>query len=99
MQAREKFLLIVFAIASMGNLVASLLPIPFLNELTKPLLLLSLSGAWFVSTNFLSTHFSRIIAGAFFFSWIGDLMLMLVASSWADQVPFFILGLGFYLAY
>lgn len=97
MQAREKKLLIVFTIASLGNLLASLLPIPFLNELTKPLLLLSLSGAWFVSTNSLSTRFSQIIAGALFFSWIGDLMLMLVASSWSGQIPFFILGLGSFL--
>lgn len=97
MQAREKIWLIIFAIASLGNLLASLLPIPLLNELTKPLLLLSLSVAWLVSTNFLSTRFSRIVAGAFFFSWVGDLMLMLVASSWSGQVPFFILGLGSFL--
>ncbi len=97
MQAREKILLIVFAIASLGNLMSSLLPIPFLNELTKPFLLLSLSAAWYESSNFLSTRFSRIIAGAFFFSWIGDLMLMLVASSWSNHAPFFILGLGSFL--
>jgi len=97
MQTREKILLIVFAIASLGNLLASILSIPFLNELTKPLLLLSLSGAWYVSTISRSTRFTRVIAGAFFFSWIGDLMLMLVDSSWSGQVPFFILGLGSFL--
>lgn len=96
MQTREKTLLIVFAIAALGNLMATVLPSAELNYLTKPLLLLSLLIAW-QSANQPANAFSRLIAGAFLFSWFGDLLLMLVSSTLGQQVPFFILGLGCFL--
>lgn len=96
MQAREKILLIVFAIASLGNLVAMHFHYTELDYLTKPLLLLSLLVAW-QSTQQPSNPFSKLIAGAFLFSWFGDLLLMLASSPLNNQIPFFILGLGSFL--
>jgi uncharacterized membrane protein YhhN len=94
MQVREKTLLLVFALASLGNLIATLIPSATLNFVTKPLLLLSLLVAW-LSIKQGAARFTWLIAGAFFFSWLGDLLLMLV--NLAPDVPFFILGLGSFL--
>ncbi|WP_373550902.1 lysoplasmalogenase [Haliscomenobacter sp.] len=96
MQTKEKTILLVFAIASIGNLASTLLDASMLNYLTKPLLLLPLLVAW-QSTTLLKTRFDRLIAGAFLFSWFGDLLLMMVSSAWGQKVPFFILGLGCFL--
>ena len=86
MQTREKTLLIVFAVAALGNLMATVLPSAELNYLTKPLLLLSLLIAW-QSANQPANSFSRLIAGAFLFSWFGDLLLMLVSSALLSGSP------------
>jgi uncharacterized membrane protein YhhN len=96
MQTKEKILVIVFAIASLGNLVAAHFHSAVLDYTTKPLLLLSLLVAW-QSTQQPSNPFSKLIAGAFLFSWFGDLLLLLVSSPLNNQVPFFILGLGSFL--
>ena len=96
MQLKEKTILLVFAIAAIGNLASTLLDASMLNYATKPLLLLPLLVAW-QSITLLKTRFDRLIAGAFLFSWFGDLLLMMVSSAWGQNVPFFILGLGCFL--
>ena len=96
MQTREKTILLVFAIASIGNLASTLVDASMLNYATKPLLLLPLLIAW-QSITLLKTRFDKLIAGAFLFSWFGDLLLMMVSSTWGQNVPFFILGLGSFL--
>ncbi len=97
MQTKEKTILLVFAIAAIGNLASTLLEgASMLNYATKPLLLLPLLVAW-QSITLLKTRFDRLIAGAFLFSWFGDLLLMMVSSAWGQKVPFFILGLGSFL--
>jgi uncharacterized membrane protein YhhN len=97
MQLKEKTILLIFAIASIGNLASTLLEgASMLNYATKPLLLLPLLVAWQSVTAF-KTQFDRLIAGAFLFSWFGDLLLMMVSSAWGQNVPFFILGLGCFL--
>ncbi len=97
MQLKEKTILLVFAIAAIVNLASTLLEgASMLNYATKPLLLLPLLVAWQSVTAF-KTQFDRLIAGAFLFSWFGDLLLMMVSSAWGQDVPFFILGLGCFL--
>ena len=46
MQTKEKTILLVFAIAAIGNLASTLLDASLLNYATKPLLLLPLLVAW-----------------------------------------------------
>jgi len=96
MPTKEKNILFVFALASTVNLASTLLHASTLNYLSKPLLLLCLLVAWVMHSK-LQSQFARLIAGAFLFSWFGDLLLMLVSSSWGEKVPFFILGLAAFL--
>lgn len=96
MPTKEKTVLLVFALASAANLASTLLHSATLNYWSKPLLLLCLLLAWAMHSK-LKSSFDRRIAGAFLFSWFGDLLLMLVSSPLGEKVPFFILGLGSFL--
>lgn len=96
MPTKEKAILLVLALASTVNLASTLLDSSTLNYLSKPLLLLCLLVAWVMHSQ-LQSRFARLIAGAFLFSWFGDLLLMLVSSPWGEKVPFFIFGLASFL--
>lgn len=96
MPTKEKTILLIFALASVVNLASTLLYSVALNYLSKPLLLLCLLLAWAIHSK-LQSRFARLIAGAFLFSWFGDLLLMLVSSALGEKVPFFILGLASFL--
>lgn len=96
MLTKEKTILLVFGLASAVNLASTLLHATTLNYLSKPLLLLCLLVGWVLHSK-LQSRFSRLIAGAFLFSWFGDLLLMMVSSPFGEKVPFFILGLASFL--
>lgn len=96
MPTKEKTILLIFALASAANLASTLLYSATLNYLSKPLLLLCLLLAWAIHSK-LQSQFARLIAGAFLFSWFGDLLLMMVSSPLGEKVPFFILGLASFL--
>lgn len=96
MPTKEKTFLLVLALASTVNLASTLLDSATLNYVSKPLLLLCLLVAWVMHSK-LQSRFARLIAGAFLFSWFGDLLLMLVSSPLGKKVPFFILGLASFL--
>lgn len=96
MLLKETTLLRIFALAAVGNLLSTLMGPELLNHLTKPLLLLCLLLAWSGASQ-LRTRFAQLIAGAFLFSWLGDILLMFVSSAWGQTIPFFVLGLGGFL--
>ena len=65
----------------------------WLEYITKPLILLSLMGFIIVSTKGISCKFKRLILIALFFSWFGDLFLMI-----DEKYPvLFIFGLASFL--
>ena len=65
----------------------------WLEYITKPLILISLIGFILVSTKGISCKFKRLLLVALFFSWGGDMFLMI-----DEQYPvLFIFGLGSFL--
>ena len=82
---RKYIFLVVFLLVSVGDLVANVVPVPQLELICKPLILLSLIGYYLASVESRSFIFIR----ALFFSWAGDVLLMF---TYRAEV-FFITGL------
>jgi uncharacterized membrane protein YhhN len=79
--------LIFFVLVSLGELVSSIITIPILHALCKPLLLITLM-IYYVSVNReLNQPLSPVVILALVFSWGGDVLLMVAGEQ------FFIFGL------
>ena len=86
---------IIFSLIFIAELLAVYYSWRFewLEYITKPLILISLIGFILVSTKGISCKFKRLLLVALFFSWGGDMFLMI-----DEQYPvLFIFGLGSFL--
>ncbi len=84
---------LLFLFTLILNLAADYLPVPYLENITKPLLMIILIN-WFISaTENLSSRIKKWIIMALCFSWLGDVLLMFQER---DSM-FFLLGLGSFL--
>jgi uncharacterized membrane protein YhhN len=88
----EKRSLILYFLAAGLNIRATLDDNLMLVFMSKPLLLSCLFFAW-SRCDISSARFKNLIAAAFAFSWLGDVLLMMIPSAWGDQAPFFVMGL------
>ncbi len=93
----EKRALILYFLAAGLNIRATLDSDLTLVFLSKPLLLSTLFFAW-SRISVLSPRFKNLIAAAFAFSWLGDVLLMMIPSAWGGIAPFFVMGLLSFLA-
>jgi uncharacterized membrane protein YhhN len=83
--------LVLFVLASLGEIIASYVHIPVLHQVGKPLIMLSLAAYYAASAN--RQDQSRTLWLALIFSWMGDVILMLEAMN----PSFFMIGLGSFL--
>ncbi len=92
MQIKHKYLLLLFFIAASGMIYHSFYPIPIIEFICKPALMISL-GLFFYANTKIQTRFERFILLAISFSFLGDVLLMFQGRS--DL--FFLLGLAAFL--
>ncbi len=83
----KKFWLIIFLLASIGQLIAQFLPEGWLHFISKPMLLISLGGYYLGHTS--KSTFSISVLVAIIFSFSGDVFLMFQN----QNGMFFIVGL------
>jgi uncharacterized membrane protein YhhN len=93
----EKRSLILYFLAAGLNIRATLDDNLMLIFLSKPLLLSALFFTW-SRANISSPRFKNLIAAALAFSWLGDVLLMMIPSTWGGLAPFFVMGLLSFLA-
>lgn len=90
----RKLPFVLYLIVAFTHLAGILLALPTLITFTKPLLLPLLAISFLWNTLRPLSAFAKTILLAFFFSWLGDVLLMR-----AGQTTFFLAGLGaFFLA-
>lgn len=83
-----------YALAAIGDIAGRIAGSVNLDLIFKPLLMIGLLLYFWNSIAGKLTNFSRFIIGALFFSWVGDIFLMLPF----NQSTFFIFGLLSFLA-
>lgn len=86
-------LLYLYLVVGLGELLSISLEARWMELLFKPLLMLVLGAFYYVSTAKGSGLFSRQVAGAIVFSWIGDVALLLESI----HNVLFMVGLGSFL--
>jgi uncharacterized membrane protein YhhN len=72
----KKTSLIFFVLVSLGELVSSLIELPILHTICKPLLVIALMAYYVVVTRGLNQSLSKVVMLALLFSWGGDVLLM-----------------------
>ena len=87
----KKFSLILFGIASMGEILSTLFEIQILHTLCKPALLIALTGYYIFYKRKLNQSLSMTAIMALVFSWGGDVLLM------SEGELYFMLGLVSFL--
>ena len=85
--------LVLYSLALLGVLLARAVDMPFLEFFCKPLLMPILAAWFWINAQKPLTVFAKLILGALFFSWGGDVFLMFQPQG----DIFFILGLGSFL--
>jgi uncharacterized membrane protein YhhN len=90
---RNIYLVAIFLFILMIHIWGQYTGNEWLEKLTKPLLIPVLAGYFLWSTKSFASGLKKWIAGALFFSWAGDLLLMFVSS----DSDFFLAGLAAFL--
>ena len=88
----KKTILILFVIIVIGELISSLISVPVLHLVCKPLLLILLIGYYVVTQRESGSPISKVLLLALIFSWGGDVLLM------GNGELYFMLGLASFLA-
>lgn len=88
-----KLWLLLYLFLGLINLAGHLLPSEILRTVSKPLLMPTLIGYFYLHTKHLQNSFVKWIMAGFVFSWGGDLALM----KEADGAQYFIIGLVSFL--
>ncbi|MBX2946393.1 MAG: lysoplasmalogenase [Cyclobacteriaceae bacterium] len=83
----KKISLVLFALATIGELITQLITLPELHQVTKPALLLLLLAYYYFTLREQGGAPSFMVVGALIFSWGGDVLLM------KQGELFFMLGL------
>lgn len=87
----KKLLLYLFLLAALGELIATITPIPFLHEVCKPALMILLGIYYRIAQRSSDKTVSSTVILAIIFSWIGDVLLM------QRGEQFFMFGLAAFL--
>ena len=90
---KYSYFIIFFIIAAIGEVMACILESETINLICKPILLASLGGAFWIQSRNNLNSFAKLMLTGFFFSWIGDTLLIFEPK----HPVFFMLGLGAFL--
>ncbi len=90
---RKRNWIILFSIILIANIAGGLLKDPWLDYISKPLIVISIAGYFLSQTAGSSTALKKWVLLALFFSWVGDILLMFQATA----KLFFLLGLSSFL--
>ncbi|HEY6504983.1 MAG TPA: lysoplasmalogenase [Chitinophagaceae bacterium] len=85
--------ILLFSIILAVNIIGGLLKSPWIDHISKPLIVISLAAYFIFQTNTFTTPLKKWILAALFFSWAGDVLLMFQLN---DSL-FFLLGLSAFL--
>ncbi len=97
MPMRQRPVLTAFAVLSAAHLLGEIAGWPGVSLFTKPLLMPALAlWFWLETRPFASVSTRKLVAGSLLLSWLGDCLLLLEKHS--SAAPFFLLGLGAFLA-
>jgi uncharacterized membrane protein YhhN len=83
----------LFFVALAANIIGGMMQNQWVDYVSKPLIIISLTGYFLSQTNTSTSGLKRIILAALFFSWAGDILLMFQQN---DKL-FFLLGLSAFL--
>lgn len=87
----KKILLYLFLIAAVGELISTLMSVPFLHEVCKPALMILLGVYYWIAQRSTDKTTSSTMILAIIFSWMGDVLLMQTGQQ------FFMFGLTAFL--